>query len=224
MKFHQLLLSALISAGLVMAGCTTDPYTGESKGAKTGYGAGIGALAGAALGVALGHDAKSRRRGALIGAGGGALIGGGVGAYMDAQDRKLRQQLQGTGVSVTRQGNNIILNMPGNVTFKTASADLNPSFTSVLDSVALVAKEYDKTLVSVEGHTDNVGKNEYNQTLSEQRAASVATYLSQHGVAANRIAAEGFGETRPIASNDTDAGRAQNRRVEIHLEPLTQGG
>jgi len=221
MKLHQLLLSALISAGLAMAGCTTDPYTGESKGAKTGYGAGIGALAGAALGVALGHDAKSRRRGALIGAGGGALIGGGVGAYMDAQDRELRQKLQGTGVSVTRQGNNVILNMPGNVTFKTASSDLNPNFTNVLDSVALVAAHYDKTLVSVEGHTDNVGADAYNQTLSEQRAASVANYLSQHGVAANRLAAEGFGETRPIASNDTEQGRSQNRRVEIHLEPLT---
>lgn len=224
MKIHLILLSAVVSAGLALAGCTTDPYTGEKQGSKTGYGAAIGAVAGAAIGLATGHDAKSRRKNALIGAGVGGLAGSGVGYYMDRQEQKLRQQLQGTGVSVTRQGEDIILNMPGNVTFKTASSDLNPSFTNVLDGVAMVGKEFDKTLISVEGHTDNVGDTGFNQTLSEQRASSVATYLSGRGIAPNRLMAMGFGESRPIASNDNENGRQQNRRVEIHLEPLKAGG
>lgn len=213
-------LSAAISFGLALSGCTTNPYTGEKQTSRTGAGAAIGAIAGAAIGLATGHDAKSRRKAALIGAGVGGLAGGGVGYYMDQQEQKLRQQLQGTGVSVTRQGENIVLNMPGNVTFKSGSADLNPSFFSVLNSVALVIKEYDKTLASVEGHTDNVGSAEFNQKLSEDRASAVASYLSAQGVPANRLMAIGYGETRPVASNDTDSGRAQNRRVEIHLEPL----
>lgn len=221
---HILVIAGLTVAIATMgAGCTTNPYTNEQQGAKAGYGAGIGAVIGAVAGVALGHDAKSRRRGALIGAGVGGLTGAGVGYYMDQQEAELRKQLQGSGVSVTRQGDNIVLNMPGNVTFKTGSADLNPGFLNVLDSVALVAKKYDKELVSVEGHTDNVGKSDYNQKLSEQRASSVATYLSSRGVPPNRLVAIGDGETQPIASNDTDAGRQQNRRVEIHLEPLKQG-
>jgi outer membrane protein OmpA-like peptidoglycan-associated protein len=224
MKIHVILLSALVSAGLALAGCTTDPYTGERQGAKAGYGAAIGAVAGAAIGLATGHDAKSRRKNALIGAGAGGLAGGGVGYYMDRQEQKLRQQLQGSGVSVSRQGDNIILNMPGNVTFQTASANLNPSFTNVLNSVALVGKEYDKTLISVEGHTDNVGGTDYNQKLSEQRASSVATYLSQQGIPADRLMAIGFGENRPLGSNNTEDGRSQNRRVEIHLEPLKAPG
>jgi outer membrane protein OmpA-like peptidoglycan-associated protein len=224
MKIHVTLLSAALCASVALLGCTTDPYTGEKQGSKTGYGAAIGAVAGAAIGLATGHDAKSRRKNALIGAGVGGLAGSGVGYYMDRQEQKLRQQLQGTGVSVTRQGDNIILNMPGNVTFQTASADLNPSFLNVLNSVALVGKEFDKTLMSVEGHTDNVGKDDYNQKLSEQRASSVATYLSSQGIPPNRLMAIGYGETQPIAGNDSEAGRSQNRRVEIHLEPLKQGG
>ncbi len=224
MKIHVIVVSALVSGSLALAGCTTDPYTGEKQGSKTGYGAAIGAVAGAAIGLATGHDAKSRRKNALIGAGVGGLAGSGVGYYMDRQEQKLRQQLQGTGVSVTRQGEDIILNMPGNVTFKTASSDLNPSFTNVLDGVAMVGKEFDKTLISVEGHTDNVGDTAFNQTLSEQRASSVATYLSGRGIAPNRLMAIGFGESRPIASNDNENGRQQNRRVEIHLEPLKAGG
>lgn len=223
-KIHLMLLSAALPVGLAMSGCTTNPYTGEKQAGKVGYGAAIGAVAGAAIGLATGHDAKSRRKNALIGAGVGGIAGGGVGYYMDQQEAKLRQKLQGTGVSVSRQGDNIILNMPGNVTFKTDSAVLNPNFTNVLDGVAMVGKEFDKTLISVEGHTDSVGKDEYNQTLSEQRASSVATYLSGQGIPPNRLMAIGYGETRAIASNDNEAGRQQNRRVEIHLEPLRAGG
>lgn len=217
-------ISILIAASLGMAGCTTNPYTGEQQTSKAATGAGIGALAGALLGVATGGDAKERRKRALIGAGAGAIVGGGVGVYMDVQEKKLRDQLAGTGVSVTRNGDNITLNMPGNITFKTGSPDLNADFFRVLDSVGLVVGEYAKTLVVIAGHTDSVGSDQYNQTLSQNRAESVGRYLSGKGVAGERMVITGFGKSRPIASNDTDSGRSQNRRVEITLEPIVQKG
>jgi outer membrane protein OmpA-like peptidoglycan-associated protein len=214
----------VLAAALTAAGCqTTDAYTGDKKVNNTSKGAGIGALAGAVLGAATGDNSKDRRKRALIGAGVGALAGAGVGAYMDKQEAKLRAQLQGTGVSVTRSGNDLILNMPGNITFKTASADLNSGFFSVLDSVSLVLKEFDKTLIDVEGHTDSDGSDTYNQQLSLQRANSVGTYLQSHGVNGQRIVTFGAGEARPIASNDNAAGKQQNRRVELKLQPITEG-
>ncbi len=213
-----------IAAAMTVAGCqTTDAYTGERKVNKTSKGAGIGALAGAVLGAATGDNSKERRKRALIGAGVGALAGAGVGNYMDRQEAKLRAQLQGTGVSVTRAGNDLILNMPGNITFKTASADLNASFFQVLDSVGLVLKEFDKTLIDVEGHTDSDGSDTYNQQLSLQRATSVGTYLQSQGVNGQRIVTFGAGEVRPIASNATPEGKQQNRRVELRLQPITEG-
>jgi outer membrane protein OmpA-like peptidoglycan-associated protein len=214
----------VIAAALTMAGCqTTDAYTGEKKVNNASKGAGIGALAGAVLGAATGDNSKERRKRALIGAGVGALAGAGVGNYMDRQESKLRAQLQGTGVSVTRAGNDLILNMPGNITFKTASADLNASFFQVLDSVGLVLKEFDKTLIDVEGHTDSDGSDTYNQQLSLQRATSVGTYLQSQGVNGQRIVTFGAGEVRPIASNATPDGKQQNRRVELRLQPITEG-
>jgi len=218
----------IISYGLILTvaalfllgnGCTTDPYTGEQKMSKAAIGGMIGAVSGAAIGAAV---SKDKRKGALIGAGVGGLTGAGVGYYMDRQEEKLRQRLQGTGVSVTRQGDNLILNMPGNVTFKTDSSDINAGFYDVLNSVVLVLKEFDKTLIDVYGHTDSVGSDSYNQTLSERRAASVGQYLMSQGVDGRRVATQGFGESRPIAGNDTEAGRQQNRRVELQLTPLTQ--
>lgn len=226
MKTLTLVRSTLLlfAAALSAAGCqTTDAYTGEKKVNNASKGAGIGALAGAVLGAATGDNSKERRKRALIGAGVGALAGAGVGAYMDKQEAKLRAQLQGTGVSVTRNGNDLILNMPGNVTFKTASADLNANFFSVLDSVSLVLKEYDKTIIDVEGHTDSDGSDAYNQQLSLSRANAVGTYLQSHGVNGQRIMAYGAGESRPIASNATPEGKQQNRRVELRLQPLTEG-
>jgi outer membrane protein OmpA-like peptidoglycan-associated protein len=212
-----------VIAGLLTGCMTTDPYTGEQKVSKTAKGAGIGALAGAAVGALTGGDAKAHRKNALIGAGVGALAGGAVGNYMDRQEAKLRAQLQGTGVSVTRNGDNLVLNMPGNITFGTGSSDLNPGFFNVLDSVALVLKEYDKTIIDVAGHTDSVGSDSTNQALSERRAATVGKYLEGKGVADQRVATTGYGKTHPVASNDTPDGRQQNRRVELTLTPITGG-
>jgi len=214
----------VIAAAITIAGCqTTDAYTGEKKVNNASKGAGIGAIAGAVLGAATGDNSKERRERALIGAGVGALSGAGIGAYMDKQEAKLRAQLQGTGVSVTRSGNDLILNMPGNITFKTASSDLNAGFHKVLDSVSVVLKEFDKTLIDVEGHTDNVGDDNYNQNLSVQRASSVGSYLQSHGVNTQRIVTLGAGESRPVAANDSAEGRQQNRRVELKLQPITAG-
>jgi outer membrane protein OmpA-like peptidoglycan-associated protein len=221
-RLVQLVLGAVAAA--LLAGCmTNDAYTGNRKVSSTAKGAGIGAAVGAVAGILTGPDARAHRKNALIAAGVGALAGAAVGQYMDRQEAKLRAELQGTGVSVVRNGNNITLNMPGNITFRTDSADLNSSFYDVLNSVTLVLKEYDKTLLEVAGHTDNTGSDQYNQALSERRANSVAQYLESHGVNAQRVITVGAGETHPIASNDSADGRQANRRVELSLEPVTQG-
>jgi outer membrane protein OmpA-like peptidoglycan-associated protein len=213
---------ALVLAAGIAAGCqTTDPYTGETKTTSATYGALIGAGAGAAVGMISGKDAKQRKQRALIGAGVGALAGGAVGAYMDKQEDELRKVMRDSGVTVTRKGDDIILNMPGNITFRTDSADLNAQFYKVLDGVALVAKKYDKTIIEVAGHTDSTGTSEYNRQLSQRRATSVAGYLESRGVAQARMMTAGGGEDHPIASNATEQGRAANRRVEVTLAPLT---
>ena len=210
------------ACAVLLAGCqTVNPYTNETQTSKAAKGAGIGAAAGAVVGMLTGDNSKDRKKRALIGAGIGALAGGSVGYYMDVQEKKLRDQLQGTGVSVTRMGDNITLNMPGNITFKTDSSDLNGNFFSVLDSVSLVLKEYEKTIVEVAGHTDNTGTTEYNQALSERRAHTVAQYLQSKGVIEQRLMTVGAGEGHPVASNDTLEGRQANRRVELTLAPLT---
>lgn len=219
-RMQHFVLAAV--AATLVAGCQTiDPYSGEEKTASATKGAAIGAGAGVLLGILTGDDSKERRKRALILGGVGAIAGGAVGNYMDQQEAELRQQLQGSGVSVTRVGDEIILNMPGNITFETGSADLRPGFFSVLDSVGLVAQKYDKTVVEVAGHTDSTGSAEFNQALSERRAATVATYLVNRGVNQDRILAYGRGLTQPIADNSTPEGRALNRRVEIRLSPIT---
>jgi len=207
-----------------VSGCETlDPYTRESETSKATKGALIGAAAGAVVGLISGDDAVERRQRALIGAGVGALTGGAIGVYMDKQEAKLRAELEGTGVSVARIGDNITLNMPGNITFATNSSDLSPAFFDVLNSVGKVLGEYDKTVVEVAGHTDNTGSDSYNQSLSERRAASVATYLQGRNVMAQRLITVGMGEARPIADNSTADGRQANRRVEITMVPVTAG-
>ncbi len=203
-----------------MAACTTNPYTGESQISRTA----IGAVGAAAVGAGIGALAnkKDRAKGAAIGAGVGALAGGAVGGYMDIQNKKLREELQGTGVSVTKNGDEVILNMPGDITFKSGSADLSADFYKVLNSVAKVLNKYDKTIVSVVGYTDNTGSAAKNLTLSQQRAQSVATYLQNQKVKRERFVIEGMGQDEPIASNKTPEGRAQNRRVEISLTAITK--
>src|SRR5260221_13390579 len=164
-----------LAAGLVI-GCetTTDPYTGEKKTTSTTFGALIGAGAGAAIGMISGHDAKQRRQRALVGAGVGALAGGAVGNYMDRQGSELRALMRDSGVTVTRKGEDIVLNMPGNITFRTGSADLNAQFFRVLDGVAQVAKKYDKTIIEIAGHTDNVGRADFNRQLSQRPPSASA--------------------------------------------------
>jgi outer membrane protein OmpA-like peptidoglycan-associated protein len=212
-------LFAGLAAGVILAGCTTaDPFTGEQRISRTAGGAGLGALAGAGLGMLAGGD---DRRNALIGAGIGALAGGAIGSYMDRQEAELRGQLQGTGVSVSRQGDQIVLNMPSNVTFATDQDQVMPAFYPTLNSVALVLQRYNQTLVDINGHTDSTGSDSYNFALSQRRAGSVANYLSGQGVDGRRFAINGFGPSRPIATNATPDGRAQNRRVEIYLTPIS---
>jgi len=207
---------------LNLAACYTyDAYTGEKKVSDTTKGAGIGAAAGAVVGLLTGGDAAAHRKNALIAAGVGALAGGAIGNYMDRQEASLRHDLAGTGVSVTRMGDNITLNMPGNITFKSDSAVLDPSFYKVLNSVNLVVKKYNKTVVEVAGHTDSTGSAEYNQKLSERRANAVAQYLETQGLASNRVVTIGAGATRPVADNATPEGRQSNRRVELTLTPVT---
>jgi outer membrane protein OmpA-like peptidoglycan-associated protein len=222
-KIGVALLTLAVSISLVaLPACTTiNPYTEEKQTSKAAKGATIGGIAGAILGAAT-ASRGDRTKKALIGAGIGAIAGGGAGYYMDVQEAKLRQKLEGTGVRVVRDGNDIDLVMPGDVTFETNSASLNSNFFDVLDSVALVLDEYKSTLVTVAGYTDSTGSADYNQKLSEKRASTVALYLHSRGVAQERLAAIGHGEARPVASNSTAEGRARNRRVEITLDPITK--
>jgi outer membrane protein OmpA-like peptidoglycan-associated protein len=213
---------AAIVVGLAVGACTTtDPYTREERPARAQRQAVIGAAAGAVAGLITGDSSMERKKRALVGAGLGALAGAGVGAYMDRQQARLQEELDRTGVSVTRDGDNITLNMPSNITFQTDSADLNASFFDVLNSVSTVVSEFDKTVIEVAGHTDSTGTDAYNQTLSERRAEAVAGYLKTRDIRADRIITVGAGETHPVATNDTAEGRQLNRRVELTLVPLT---
>lgn len=213
---------AACAAAFLLTACTTNPYTGEQQVSKGLLGAGTGAAVGAAAGALLGATTSVKtRKAALIGAGIGALAGGGVGVYMDNQEAKLRERLRNTGVSVTRVGDRIILNMPSNITFDTDRSDVKPQFYETLNSVALVFQEFDQTLIDVVGHTDADGSDDYNYDLSRRRAASVARYLSAQQLDPNRFSVDGRGEQEPIASNASASGKAQNRRVEITILPLT---
>ncbi|NGM52252.1 OmpA family protein [Caulobacter sp. 602-2] len=214
----------LIGAGAMTACTTTDPYTGMPVRNNTG----TGALAGAAGGALLGYltntnKGEQGRKNALIGAGIGALAGGAVGNYMDRQQADFRRSLEGSGVMIRRNGDQIVLVMPSDVTFAVDKSDVQPQFTRVLDDVARTLNAYPQTTIDVVGHADSSGPDDYNQALSERRAGSVASYLTGPGrVLPDRVFVAGQGERQPIASNDTAEGRAQNRRVEIILRPLTQ--
>lgn len=204
---------------LILAGCTTlNPETGEREPNRTGTGATVGAASGALIGFIIGDDVKS----AIIGAGVGGLTGAAVGHYMDEQERKLREDLDGTGVVVTRAGDNIQLKMPSSITFDTGMAVIKPEFHRVLDDIGDTLVKYESTVIQVAGHTDSVGSAEYNQQLSINRANSVKDYLVRDGVIPQRLLTTGYGESAPIADNATAEGRQQNRRVEITVQPLTK--
>lgn len=218
------LLAAAVAASTLLAGCTTfDAYTGEKKVSSTTKGAALGAAIGA-LGAYVDSrddDRRTRQERMLKAAGVGAIAGGGVGAYMDNQEKKLREQLESTGVRVVRNGDNITLVMPGNITFASGKIDIQPSFLPTLDSVMKVVKEFDKTILEVAGHTDSDGPDDANMTLSNNRANAVANYLRQ-GVKPERLTTVGYGETRPVADNATPEGKAMNRRVELTLLPIKE--
>lgn len=214
-----------LAAAIMLQGCTTfDAYTGEEKTTNTAIGASIGAGVGAVIAYLDNKDESSRKRNQriLAAAAGGAAVGGGIGYYMDVQEAKLRKQLRETGVSVERIGDNINLIMPGNITFASGSSNINADFYPVLDSVALVVEEFDKTLVVVGGHTDSDGKDDFNLALSQRRADSVSSYLQSQGVASMRLDSVGFGERTPIETNATPQGKQANRRVEITLLPVQE--
>jgi outer membrane protein OmpA-like peptidoglycan-associated protein len=212
---HQAGILSVVAVSVALAGCAS---MSAPENQKTRQGAAIGAAGGAAIGLIAGGGWK----GALIGAGVGALAGGAAGNYMDKQEAKLRQQMAGTGVEVVRKGDNLTLDMPGNVTFAFDSAKLNPQFDPVLDKVAQTLVEYNKTVIQVAGHTDSTGSKAYNMKLSEERANSVKAYLESHGVPAARMVTIGAGPDYPVADNSTPEGRAQNRRVEITIVPVTE--
>ncbi len=214
---NQFMIAALASS-MALAGCATDPATGQPAMNKAVLGALGGAVAGAGISKATGGDHTGRD--AAI----GAALGGAVGLYMENQEKKLQQQMAGTGVKVERdeKTGNIDLVMPGNITFAFDNDSVSPTFYNTLDKLAATMREYDQTTITVMGHTDSVGNPAYNQGLSERRALSVSNYLARQGVSPSRIQTYGYGQTRPVADNNSEAGRLQNRRVEIQINAPKQ--
>lgn len=219
-KTRNLTFIALASA-LALSACVTDPETGNRKVSNTAIGGIGGALGGYLIGDLVGgkHDRTEK----ILGAGIGAIAGAGVGYYMDQQEKKLREETAGSGVNVVRDGDNLILDMPSDVTFPVNSYAVQPQFQDTIIRIAGTLREYEKTYVDVMGHTDSTGTDAYNQTLSENRAQAVANMLIAGGVQRARVGTIGFGESQPKASNTTEEGRAANRRVEIRLVPVTTG-
>lgn len=217
----RLAMAGGLLAALAVSGCVTDPETGNRRISKAAIGGVGGAVGGYLLGDLLGG--RNDRTEKIVGAGIGAIAGAGVGAYMDAQEKKMRERTAGTGVDVVRQGDELLLRMPSGITFATDQSTIQPRFQPTLDQVAATLAEYPRTMIDVLGHTDSDGAEGYNQALSERRAQSVASFLTGRGVATVRIATIGYGETRPIATNETAEGKAQNRRVEIKVVPAVDG-
>lgn len=213
-------MPAIVMSAALISGCATqDAYTGEQKTSRTLWGSVIGAVAGGATGAAT-SSSGDRKKGILIGATSGGLLGAGIGQYMDRQEAQLRQRLADSGVRIRRDGDTIELIMPGNITFDVGKANIRSSFYDVLKSVALVVQEFDQTAIAVGGHTDSTGSFQLNQRLSEERAEAVASFLRNEGIAQGRLHTRGFGPRFPVAGNDTEQGRQQNRRVEIDLMPM----
>ena len=221
MKITKNVVAYFVVGSLTLTSCqTANPYTGESQQAKATTGAIFGGLFGAGIGALSGGSSAERKQRALLGAGVGALAGAGIGAYMDQQESELRRELEGAGVRISRNGNQITLVMPGDITFSTGSSGIVGQFYPTLTSVAKVLNKYSRTMVAITGHTDNVGARDYNYRLSEARANSVAQFLKTQAVASQRFQVSGRGMDQPIANNNTEGGRQANRRVSIQLAPL----
>jgi outer membrane protein OmpA-like peptidoglycan-associated protein len=220
MQISKLLITGIAMVSLTLTACVTDPETGQQRVSRTGGAAAAGAGAGALLGALLGG--RNNRAEVLIGTGIGAIAGAAIGNYMDRQERELRARTANTGIEVERQGDEINLRMPSGLTFDFNSATVRPDIRPALDSVAESLNNFPSTFIDVSGHTDSIGTAAVNQRLSEQRANAVADYLGYRGINRARVATRGFGKQFPIASNDTEEGRAQNRRVEIKLSPVTE--
>ncbi|MEP6634369.1 MAG: OmpA family protein [Luteimonas sp.] len=221
-KYGTAAISAALPSAIFLSSCAT--YTGQTNAPddpnRTRNGALIGAGIGAVAGLLSGGSATERRQRAMVGAGVGGLTGGAIGAYQDRQERALRDATANTGIDVRRDGDNIILNLPDGITFDFGKSNLKPQFYPALDGVASTLAQYNQTIVEIVGHTDSVGSDDANQRLSEARAQSVGNYLMGRGLMRERFELEGMGERYPIADNNTDSGRAQNRRVEIRVVPL----
>lgn len=217
---NKTITAAIAATSLTaLTACQTTPGVIQDN-QRTAIGAGVGAAAGAALGTLVGGD---DRRNALIGAGIGLLAGGAVGQYLDQQERDLEASLAGTGAEVEQQGEQLLVTLPSQVTFAFDQATIQPQFYPALDNVARTLQQYPSSYIDIIGHTDSTGQDAYNQSLSQARADAVAQYLISRGVNPARLQAYGMGESRPIASNDTEAGRQANRRVELLITPATQG-
>ncbi|MCX4159848.1 MULTISPECIES: OmpA family protein [Paraburkholderia] len=205
-------MSVLTLVGALLAGCATP------QGTNTAVGTGVGAGLGAGIGALIGGG-----KGAAIGAGVGAAAGGITGYNWQAIHNKLTGATAGTGTQITEQPDGSLkLNIPSSVTFDTNQYTIKPSFAPVLDQVAQTLNQNPEVIAQVIGYTDSTGQAAYNQTLSVNRATSVTTYLVQRGVAGGRLSADGRGASNPIADNNTEAGRAQNRRVEVYLRATAQ--
>jgi len=217
----KLISSALILSILSLAGCAgMGPTDQDGSRNQTLTWGSIGTIAGAAAGALINKD--NRGKGALIGAGIGGLAGAGYGVYADRQEAELRKATAGTGIEVQRQGDDIKLVMPGAITFQTGSTELSPAAQFNLDKLATSFREYGDNNIEVTGHTDSVGSNASNIELSQKRAISVGKHLIAQGIDKTRIQVYGAGPSQPIASNGTEEGRAQNRRVEIKLKAPLQ--
>ncbi|PAJ72691.1 hypothetical protein CJF42_19760 [Pseudoalteromonas sp. NBT06-2] len=200
-------LIPVVAASLVLTGCAS---TNAQKGAA------IGAISGAILGKSTSNHKNKR---AVFGAAIGAIAGAAIGDYMDKQEHAFRDELSGSGIDVVREGDNLRLIMPSNITFATSQSYITSGFHATLNDVAKVLVKFDKTFLSIEGHTDSSGAADFNQKLSEQRATSVKSYLMNQNIIAARLNTIGYGEGQPVVANNSPQNKALNRRVEIQIVP-----
>ncbi|MDX1391701.1 MAG: OmpA family protein [Rheinheimera sp.] len=209
----NIFIASMLSASLALAGCASTEFSNTQKGAA------IGAVVGAVAGKATGNHKNKRL---AIGAAVGALAGAAVGSYMDKQEKALNEELSGSGVRVIREGDKLRLDIPAQLTFDINRSDIRANLFPVFNDIAKVLRDYPKTMLVIAGHTDDTGPYQHNMNLSQARAESVKQYLVAQNVQAIRIETQGYGPNYPVVPNTSDANRAMNRRVEIHIEPVVE--